>query len=211
MNQKFEDGLKLALPKLAKSEGFRENAYKDSGGVVTIGYGFTKDVVPGLKMGDKMTRAQADVIFPKVVREKYATPLANAIKVWADPKFTALMFSALVNMIYNIGASMLRHDIIKRINEKNYNAAADLITQKAYTTAAGKVEKGLVSRRIEEANIFRSGMMVKVAAGSGILFALIGAGLAGYWYLRKKELGRLQEVRAEKRQARAKAAELQTA
>lgn len=202
MNPKFDEGIKIAIPELKKSEGFRENAYKDVGGVVTIGYGFTSAVIPGLKMGDKMSRAQADALFEKVLREKYATPLANSIKVWDDPKFTSKMFAALINMIWQIGISMTRHDIIKRINEKNYNAAADLITQKAYTTAGGKVFDALAARREREAAFFRSGMAVKVAAGSGVLFLLIGGGLAAYWYLRRQEIAKVQAVRQSKQKAR---------
>lgn len=201
-NPKFEQGIQLAIPDIKKSEGFRENAYKDIVGVVTIGYGFTKAVIPGLKMGDKITRAQADKLLEDKLRKEYATPLANAIKVWDDPKFTAQMFAALLNMIWQIGISMTRHDIVKRINEKNYAAAADLITQKAYTTADGKVFSSLVARREKEAAAFRAGMLVKAAKISGAVFAVIGLGIAGYWLLRRREIAKLQEVRREKQRVR---------
>jgi lysozyme len=198
-NPKFEEGLKIAIPELKKHEGFRDKAYKDVAGVVTIGYGFTNAVIPNLKMGDVLPRPQADELLLRVLREKYATPLANAIKVWNDPKFTAKMFSALVTMIWQIGPSMLRHQIIKRINEKNYSAAADLIMQKDYMKAGGIVHAGLYNRRKAEFDAFRSGMLVKVAAGSGILFLLIGTGIFAYWYLRKKKLAQTLELRAAKR------------
>jgi GH24 family phage-related lysozyme (muramidase) len=209
VHPKFEEGVKLAIPKLKASEGWRGDAYKDQANVVTIGWGFTAAVIPGLKMGDKITREKSDQMLETVVRSKYATPLANAIKVWNDPGFTPLMFSALVNMIYNIGPSMLRHEIIKKINLKDYNAAAKLITQKDYTTAGGVVNKGLIKRRLEEAAIFKSGMMVKVAAGSAVFFLLIGGGIATYWWLKRREIAAVQVVRAEKKRARAATAELQ--
>lgn len=208
-NAKFEEGLKLAIPLLKRLEGWRGKAYLDQGGIVTIGYGFTKDVVPNLKMGDTITREKSDSLLEQVLRSKYATPLANAIKVWDDPKFSAKMFAALTSMIWQIGASMLRHDIIKKVNVKDYNSAANLIMQKSYTTAGGVVYPGLIKRRETELSVFKGGMtpdqIIKVAqvaaGGSGLLFLLIGGGIAGFWYLRNKKI----EAVAVERQIRAKA------
>ena len=44
---------------ITQKEGFDANAYKDTGGVWTIGYGHTKNV----KQGDVVTRAQAEELF----------------------------------------------------------------------------------------------------------------------------------------------------
>lgn len=184
---KFDEGIRLAIPKIKEHEGFKENAYKDVAGVVTIGYGFTAAVIPGLKMGDKITREKADLLLASKVKTQYAAPVAKAIKVWDDPGFTGQMFSALITMAWQIGPGLAKHDIIKRINEKNYAAAADLITQKSYTTAGGKVYKGLVNRREAEATVFRKGMVAVAAGGGGLLLVL--GGLALWWYLKKKGAG----------------------
>lgn len=188
---KFEEGIRLAIPKIKEHEGFESKAYADklANGIPTIGYGFTAAVIPGLKLGDTITREKADLLLASKVRTQYATPVAKAIKVWDDPGFTGQMFSALITMAWQIGPGLAKHDIIKRINEKNYAAAADLITQKAYTTAGGKVYKGLVNRREAEAAVFRKGMVVVAAGGGGLLLVL--GGLALWWYLKKKGTGSL--------------------
>jgi lysozyme len=176
--QKFESAIKIAIPEIKKHEGFRANAYKDVVGIVTIGYGFTAAVIPGLKMGDTITQAKADMLLESKVRTQYAKPVAGAIKVWDDPQFTPSMFATLVSMAYNLGPGLKNHDIIKRINERNYSAAAELITQPAYLTAGGKFVRGLQVRRIAEKLMFLKGYAKPAGVGLGVILV---AALA--WYL----------------------------
>jgi hypothetical protein len=113
--------------------------------------------------------------------------VAKAITVWDDPGFSPKMFAALVSMAWQIGPGLAKHQIIKRINEKNYQAAAALITQPDYTKAGGKVVSGLKNRRLAEAQAFIAGMTTaqKVAAGGGGILLVLG-GLALWWYLKNK-------------------------
>lgn len=186
---KFEEALKIAIPNIKKHEGFRSSAYKDVAGIVTIGYGFTAAVIPGLKMGDTINQAEADKLLESKVRSQYATPVGNAVLVWDDKNFTPNMFAALVSMAWQIGPGLKNHDVIKRINEKNYEAAAKLITQPAYTTAGGKTYAGLVKRRVEEAALFLKGYAKPAAFGVGTIAV---AALAWYlWQKSKKNGGRV--------------------
>ena len=50
-------------------EGFYPKAYHDQGGVITIGYGFTKSEIPGLKIGDVITREEADKVLDKSLKK----------------------------------------------------------------------------------------------------------------------------------------------
>jgi lysozyme len=191
MNQaKYDAGMKLALETIKKHEGFRVNAYKDVVGIVTIGYGFTSAVLPALKMGDTITKEKADSLLESVVKSKYAAPIVSAVKVWDDVGFTPNMFATLVSLAFNLGPAVAKHDIIKRINEKNYLEAGKLITQKAYTTAGGNVVSGLVKRRAEEALLFLKGYAKPVGIGLGAVAVLA---LVGWymWKMSKKSGGKL--------------------
>jgi GH24 family phage-related lysozyme (muramidase) len=163
MPQKFEEALKILQPLLKKHEGFRSNAYKDIVGVVTIGYGFTAAVIPGLKMGDTMSREKADKLLLQFSRDNYALPVWNAITVRNDPRFTAEMFAAIVSLAYNVGVTKINNSsLVKKLNAGDFTGAKDEFIK--WNKAGGKEVKGLTSRRVDEANLFAAGLAKVVAA-----------------------------------------------
>lgn len=133
-------GLKL----IASFEGCRLTAYKDAVGVWTIGYGHTGDVKPG----QKITQARAEELlrsdagrFVKAVNEK--------VKVALNQN----QFDALVSLSYNLGANGWS-ELLAKLNRGDYAGAQKMFGE--YVHAGGKVLKGLVRRRAEEAELFGS-------------------------------------------------------
>jgi len=176
MPQKFERALEIAQPLLKKHEGFRSNAYKDIVGVVTIGYGFTSAVIPGLKMGDTITREKSDQLLAQFSRDNYALPLWSAITVRDNPQFTPEMFASIISLAYNVGVTKVKNSkLIKKLNAGDFAGAKDEFS--SWNKAGGKVVQGLVSRRADEANLFSTGLAKVIAAVKAQPAAAAGAGL----------------------------------
>lgn len=125
------------------NEGYRSDAYKDSGGVATIGFGETA----GVKMGQKTTPERALVQLLKST-EKHADAIRQCIKV---PLYQH-EFDAYVSLAYNIGAGNFCHStLVKKLNAKDYAGACSEI--KRWNRAGGKVLQGLSKRREKEYQI----------------------------------------------------------
>jgi len=90
----------ILVPFLARWEGCRLEAYRDTGGVWTIGHGHTG---PGIKAGLVWTQQQADDALVKDLEEArqvvYAGVRAAVIDLLSDHQYAALLSFA-----YNTGA-----------------------------------------------------------------------------------------------------------
>ena len=129
-----------ALVGIATHEGYRSEAYKDTVGVPTIGFGETA----GVKMGDKTTAERALVQLLEST-EKHADAIRQCIHV---PLYQH-EFDAYVSLAYNIGAgNFCRSTLVKKLNAKDYAGACDEI--KRWNKVGGKVLPGLVIRREAE-------------------------------------------------------------
>jgi GH24 family phage-related lysozyme (muramidase) len=134
------DGLRL----LKSFEGLRLDAYQDSVGVWTIGYGTTTGVRPGMRI----TAAQAEAllkrdlqIFERTVSENVNVPLTDD------------QFSALVSFTYNVGGSAFANSTLLRLlNQKDYQGAADQFLR--WDKAGGSALPGLTRRRQAERALF---------------------------------------------------------
>lgn len=126
-------------------EGFRENAYIPvPGDIPTIGYGFTK----GVKMGDHMTRAQADARFGREIGE-YEAGVVEAVHGSA----TQHQFDALVSFAWNVGVPrMAGSTVVKAHNRGDVQAAANAYS--LWNKAGGKAIAGLKRRRAAEAAMY---------------------------------------------------------
>lgn len=160
---KFDRAIDIVLPMIKKHEGFRTNAYKDIVGVVTIGYGFTAAVIPGLKMGQTISRSKADELLRRFTINNYAIPLWRVITVRNDPSFTPEMFAAIVSLAYNVGVTAIKNStLIKKTNLRDYaGAKAEFLR---WNKAGGKVIAGLTKRRVDEAGVFATGLARAIAA-----------------------------------------------
>lgn len=134
----------LALIK--EFEGCKLQAYTDSVGVWTIGYGCTTDVAPGMMI----TLAQAE---QRLVDDlKHAETCVNgAVTV----PLTQGEFDALVSWVFNLGCGSLRKStLLRKLNESDYDGAAQEFLR--WDKAGGKVLAGLTRRREAEAELFES-------------------------------------------------------
>jgi len=139
---------KRGLDLVKHFEGLYLNAYQDSVGVWTIGYGHTglthKDGT--VKKGLTITEEKADELlrhdmghFGKRVNDLVTVPLNQD------------QFDALTSFDFNTGGlkdSTLR----KKLNAGDYTGAADEFLR--WNKAGGKVLKGLTRRRESERNLF---------------------------------------------------------
>lgn len=127
------------------AEGLRLTAYKDGGGVWTIGYGHTgADVREGLTI--PLSEAERLLTRDLRVAEGHVN---DAVKV----KLTQNQFDALVSFVYNVGGGAFRSStLLKLLNAGDYGNAADQLLR--WNKDNGKVVDGLTNRRREERELF---------------------------------------------------------
>jgi lysozyme len=147
---------------IAGHEGFVSTAYRDPVGVLTIGYGFTMRSRVfaawwrtrhgrALRMGDAISRADADVILKRLVDEEYGA--AVTARFGALPQHH---FDAACSVAYNLGPRALTWRWARALSAGDPARAAAILGAN-YNTARGRKLPGLVRRRKEEAHLLRSG------------------------------------------------------
>ena len=139
-----EAGLQL----LKEFEGFRSNAYLCPAGVPTIGFGFTL----GVKLGDKITKAQAEKRLKQELRA-YEDAVLKACSI--EPNENEL--AAMTCLAWNIGISgFQKSSVIKANNRGDHQAAARAF--QLWNKAGGVVYAGLTRRRAAEAALYLTPM-----------------------------------------------------
>lgn len=138
---------------VAKFEGFKVDAYQDSVGVWTIGYGntfnpLTKEPV---KKGDKISRNTAKSWLDTelaVVKSQ----VMSVVKVLIN----ANQLNALTSFTYNVGIGNLKKSTLLKL--LNAGAPKEQVSKEflKWNKAGGQVLKGLTIRRQAEANLFLS-------------------------------------------------------
>lgn len=129
------------------SESIRLKAYRDSGGVWTIGWGHTKTAKPGMEIN----RFEADKLFQKDVAH-VEKAIRDAVKV----PLTQEQFDALVSFAYNVGTGAFRGStLLKLLNQGKYTLAADQFLR--WDKDNGKTLSGLTTRRRAERRLFLEG------------------------------------------------------
>lgn len=129
---------------IKRFEGLELKAYKDSVGILTIGYGHTHAV----KAGDAITGEQADAFLREDLQVAELSINTN-VKV----KLTQGQFDALVSFVFNLGSgNFVKSTLIKKLNAGDYAGAADEFGK--WVNAGGKKLPGLVKRRAAEREVF---------------------------------------------------------
>lgn len=138
---------------IKKWEGCRLTAYKDSVGVLTIGYGHTSAAgAPSVKSGMTITQIEADGILTADL-VKYEAAVSKALT--RSP--TQSQFDAMVSLCYNIGTGgFAGSSVAKKFNAGDLKGAADafLLWNKGGTPK--RVIDGLTNRRAAERQLFLS-------------------------------------------------------
>ena len=143
--------LNKATIDLVKSfEGLRLEAYRDSAGVLTIGYGTTAAAGLGITPvpGMRITEAGAESLLAEGLA-KFAAQIRPLIKVPVN----ANEFGACVSLAYNIGPGAFgKSTVLRRLNAGDRAGAAEAFAM--WDKAGGHVLPGLVRRRKAEAALF---------------------------------------------------------
>ena len=137
-----------AIDLIKKYEGFSPQAYQDSVGVWTIGYGMTRINGQPVKAGMTITEDQAIQIVQQEVNKLWSQ-IESIVKVPINDN----QMNALVDFAYNLGFNALKTStLMKKLNAGDFTGAANEFTRWVY--AGGKVLPGLVKRRDAEKQLF---------------------------------------------------------
>lgn len=129
---------------IKRFEGLKLQAYRDSVGIPTIGYGHTQ----GVKMGDIITGEQADKFLREDLQVAELTINAN-VKV----RLSQAQFDALASFVFNLGSgNFVKSTLLKKLNAGDYAGAAGEFGK--WVNAGGKQLPGLVKRRAAEREVF---------------------------------------------------------
>jgi lysozyme len=141
---KFSD---LARHNLTEQfEGCKLVAYRDSKGVLTIGYGHTSHVFEG----QTCTQEEADTWLAQDIAVAEA-----AVNRLVGVKLTQGEFDACVDFAFNVGVGAFANStLIHLLNEGKYADASNEFEKWDY--AGGVVVAGLLRRRLAEKQMFNS-------------------------------------------------------
>lgn len=132
---------------IKKYEGYRSEAYICPAGVPTLGHGTT--MWPDgkkVQMGQKITMQQAEQLLIWEANQKAKAILpVNVNQNQAD---------ALISFAYNLGVGALNRSTLMRKVRLNPNDPTIRDEFMKWVNAGGKVLKGLVRRRKEEADLY---------------------------------------------------------
>jgi lysozyme len=141
---KFSDQSRKTLTEAF--EGCRLQTYKDSKGVLTIGYGHTSHVY----QGQTCTQEQADVWLEQDIANAEA-----AVNRLVTVKLTQGEFDALVDFTFNVGVGAFSNStLIHKLDSGDVVGAAEEFARWDY--CGGVVLQGLVRRRLAEVAVFNS-------------------------------------------------------
>ncbi len=145
----FSDSGKQLLMDL---ESFSAKAYKDSGGVWTVGYGST--TVDGVPVTSEtvITKDKALSELVNHINKHVAPVIKSKVKV----VITQQMYDALVIFSYNVGSGAFSGStLLKNLNTEKYKDAAANFND--WIFVGGKESNGLKNRRNKEKALFLSG------------------------------------------------------
>lgn len=138
------------LDAIKRFEGFRSQAYLDTGGILTIGFGSTRGVTEGMVIGTKEAeeRLQDDLRAAEgAVNRLVTVPLSQD------------QFDALVSFIFNVGeGAFQKSTLLRKLNAGDHDSVP-LELMKWVHVKKKRVE-GLANRRAAEAGIWAKGSFV---------------------------------------------------
>lgn len=133
-------------------EGCELEAYLDVAGIPTIGWGHTG---PEVKLGQRITQAEADRLF-----DRDTDRFEAAVERLATRRPSDGQFAALVSFAYNVGEGALAGStLLRKHNSGDFAGAAAEFGKWNKARVGGKLVpvKGLTRRRAAEAELYRGG------------------------------------------------------
>ena len=134
----------ILLRKLMELEGLSLEAYRDAAGVVTIGYGHTKDV----EMGDKISPWWAKELLVNDIKK-----VEEQVKALGVAR-TEAQLDALVSFAFNLGIGRLKNSTLLRFIKEQRNMREIKREWNRWVFVRGQRLKGLERRRAWEAKRF---------------------------------------------------------
>lgn len=130
-------------------EGLALKAYRDSAGVLTIGYGHTSEAgLPKVYPNMTMTKKEADLLFLNDIK-KYEKCVTNNVKVNLNQN----QFDAMVSFCYNVGCEkFIKSSVLKNLNKGEFSKVPDSLMLYVYSNK--KKLNGLIKRRSAEVELF---------------------------------------------------------
>lgn len=139
--QVSKDGVNLT----ERMEGLRLKAYRDGGGVLTIGYGH----ILGVEEGMEISQVQAEAYLREDVQRS-----VDDINRLVTISLTQGEFDALVDFDFNLGGNALKGStLLKKLNSGDYQGAEQEFIR--WNHDNGKVVEGLTKRRVAEQDEFK--------------------------------------------------------
>lgn len=135
-------------------EGCKLRAYKDSGGVWTIGYGTTRIAGQPIKPTLTISQAEAEILLQAQVEEHW---LAAEKHILHADELSQYQVDALASFVYNVGVGAFsKSTLLKLLNKGLDMHAADEFLK--WNKDNGRVVRGLTRRRHAERQMFIRGM-----------------------------------------------------
>lgn len=151
----------VGIDLIKKWEKLELEAYPDTGGVWTIGYG----TIANVKKGMKITKEQAEKFFDEYI-EKQTQALNVLLK---DVNLLSQeQFDVISSFAYNIGISQFgKSTFLKYLKESDWAKAANQLVRRdskgvyhGWIYDNGKKVEGLINRRKSEKELFLRGSVV---------------------------------------------------
>lgn len=151
----------VGIDLIKKWEGCKLKAYKDTGGVWTIGYGTIADV----KEGMTITLDQAEKVLKSYLLKQDAT--LNKLLEGVD-LLSQEQFDAISSLVYNIGITQFSTStLLANLKQTDWPKAANQLIRRdskgvyhGWIYDNGKKIEGLINRRKAEKELFLRGSIV---------------------------------------------------
>lgn len=132
---------------IKESEGLRLEAYQDTSGIWTIGWGHTR----GVHEHQHCTPEMAEALL-----ESDLMGAEEAVGRLVKVPLTDNQFAALVCFVFNVGeGAFAKSTLLRKLNEGGYSLVPACL--KSWIFDNGKVISGLVKRRAAEATLWSMG------------------------------------------------------
>lgn len=139
----------IAVSFVSEHEGLKLNAYRDSGGVLTVGYGHTgPEVGPTLRIlqGKALDYLRQDL-------GHAAFRLSQKVRGDVIEGLSDEQYAALLSFVFNLGAG--DWTIWKRLNAREFDRVP--VEMMKFVNAGGRKIQGLVNRRAAECVLWAQG------------------------------------------------------
>lgn len=145
------------IAKIKQWEGFKKKAYRDGGGVWTVGYGHTSDENLTVTSTTVISEEEAERLLRIDLREA-----EDAVNAYVKVPLNQNQFDALVSFTFNVGGSAFaKSTLLKKLNAGDYDAVPKELAR--WNKDNGKVVAGLTNRRAAEAGLWATDSFVASA------------------------------------------------